>query len=96
MARLEVSMTDYALPLGQVCDMTAACIIRHTPTCLPVVAKSQVCGPGDILQDVPSTGTLRLGPGLTTHDGAVTCIKAGMLQQQPKTGQLWLHGKQRR
>ena len=57
---------------------------------------SQVVGPGDVLQNVPETGTLRLGPGLTTHDGTVVAMKAGVLHQQPKTGQLWLQGKQKR
>ena len=53
-------------------------------------------GPGDILQDIPDTGQIRLGPGLTTHDGTVVCNRAGTLQQHSKTGQLWLHGKQKR
>jgi exosome complex component RRP40 len=56
----------------------------------------QVIGPGDVIFPLPDSGQLRLGPGLTTQDGHVKSLKAGLLQQQTKSGQLWLAGKQKR
>lgn len=57
----------------------------------------QVVGPGDVVAAVPASGQLRLGPGLVAHeDGTVRSLKSGLLRQAPKSGQLWLEGKQRR
>ncbi|GAX75523.1 hypothetical protein CEUSTIGMA_g2966.t1 [Chlamydomonas eustigma] len=60
------------------------------------VPVGQVVGPGDVVFPIPDSGQLRLGPGLTTQDGHVKSLKAGLLQQQTKSGQLWLAGKQKR
>lgn len=58
-------------------------------------ALAQVVGPGDKVLGVPEQGTLRLSAGLTTHDGAVTSLKGGVLKST-RTGQLFLEGRQKR
>lgn len=51
--------------------------------------------PGDVVQAVPATGQLRLGPGLITHGGNVVANRSGVMRQG-KGGQLWLEGRQKR
>mmetsp|Transcript_26878 Transcript_26878/g.58657 ORF Transcript_26878/g.58657 Transcript_26878/m.58657 type:complete len:232 (+) Transcript_26878:140-835(+) len=55
----------------------------------------QIVGPGDQVLKIPDSGQLRLGPGLTTQSGYVTCQKSGILRQG-KGGQTWIEGKQKR
>ncbi|KAG2441023.1 hypothetical protein HXX76_003876 [Chlamydomonas incerta] len=62
---------------------------------MAAAALGKVVGPGDRVLDVPEQGTLRLSAGLTTHDGAVTSLKGGVLKST-RTGQLFLEGRQKR
>ncbi len=55
----------------------------------------QVVFPGQILCKIPSSGQLRLGPGLQPQAETVCTIKSGILHKT-KTGKLWVEGRQKR
>ena len=59
------------------------------------MSSSTVVVPGEAVLKVPESGTLRLGPGLITHEGSVVATKCGVLKQT-KTGNVWLEGRQKR
>jgi exosome complex RNA-binding protein Rrp4 len=62
---------------------------------LLLVVMTQVVVPGDVVQQLPPSGAVRIGPGLRAADGAVLAQKAGVLRQT-RAGKLWLEGHQRR
>ncbi|DBB18525.1 hypothetical protein WJX82_004744 [Trebouxia sp. C0006] len=55
----------------------------------------EVVFPGQVLCKLPSSGQLRLGPGLHTQAETVCTIKSGILHQT-KTDKLWVEGRQKR
>ncbi|DBA73196.1 hypothetical protein WJX77_008271 [Trebouxia sp. C0004] len=55
----------------------------------------EVVFPGQVLCKLPSSGQLRLGPGLQTQAETVCTIKSGILHKT-KTGKLWVEGRQKR
>ncbi|DBA88478.1 hypothetical protein WJX79_004655 [Trebouxia sp. C0005] len=55
----------------------------------------EVVFPGQTLCKLPSSGQLRLGPGLQTQAETVCTIKSGILHKT-KTGKLWVEGRQKR
>jgi hypothetical protein len=59
------------------------------------MAQRIVCLPGDAVRLLPE-GTLRLGPGLETHESHVAAIKSGVVPQNKSGSQMWLEGRQKR
>lgn len=55
----------------------------------------QVVGPGDEVQPLPESGSIRIGSGLRTQEGYVVSQKCGVVRQT-RNGKLWLEGKQKR
>jgi len=55
----------------------------------------QVVGPGDQVQPLPVSGSIRIGAGLRTQEGFVVSQKCGVVRQT-RNGKLWLEGRQKR
>lgn len=55
----------------------------------------QVVAPGDAVQALPSTGSIRIGTGLRAEHGFVVAQKCGIIRQT-RNGKLWLEGRQKR
>lgn len=55
----------------------------------------QVVGPGDQVQPLPGSGSIRIGAGLRTQEGFVVSQKCGVVRQT-RNGKLWLEGRQKR
>jgi hypothetical protein len=61
----------------------------------PFLFTSQVVGPGDEVQQLPESGSIRIGAGLRTQDGHVLSQKCGVVRQT-RNGKIWLEGRQKR
>jgi exosome complex RNA-binding protein Rrp4 len=55
----------------------------------------QVVGPGDEVQQLPDSGSIRIGSGLRTQEGFVVSQKCGVVRQT-RNGKIWLEGRQKR
>lgn len=56
---------------------------------------AQVVAPGDAIQALPATGSIRIGTGLRADDGYVVAQKCGIVRQT-RNGKLWLESRQKR
>eukprot|EP00878_Enallax_costatus_P024795 GHUV01026484.1.p1 GENE.GHUV01026484.1~~GHUV01026484.1.p1 ORF type:complete len:143 (+),score=19.28 GHUV01026484.1:698-1126(+) len=59
------------------------------------VQVGQVVAPGDAVQALPATGSIRIGTGLRADDGYVVAQKCGIVRQT-RNGKLWLESRQKR
>lgn len=55
----------------------------------------QAITPGDLVFQLPETGTVRIGTGLYDHSGGLVATKIGVLNQT-KDGKFWIAGRQKR
>eukprot|EP00882_Tetradesmus_deserticola_P002813 GHRQ01002990.1.p2 GENE.GHRQ01002990.1~~GHRQ01002990.1.p2 ORF type:complete len:233 (+),score=64.67 GHRQ01002990.1:673-1371(+) len=55
----------------------------------------QVVAPGDAVQALPPSGSVRIGPGLRAEGSYVVAQKCGVVRQT-RNGKLWLESKQKR
>ena len=45
---------------------------------------------------LPETGVVRIGGGVQQEGERLVAVKAGVLQQAPKGGKLWVEARQKR
>lgn len=76
--------------------MATDCGCLDSPSCgLLNTACVQLVSPGDSLSKLPSSGSVRVGAGISVEDGHLVTSKAG-IARQTKAGKVWVEGRQKR